>query len=217
MELRRNKMKNEQRNIRLSEIRAAEGEGHIIEGYAAVYDQPTDIGGIFQETIAQGAFDGADLSDVPMLANHNDNMIAIARSRNNNLNSTLQLIPDTHGLKTRANLDTENNSSSSEVYSAVSRGDVTGMSFTFTVENDTWDNLEGDYPHRTINKVAKVYEVSVVNFPAYKGTEIHSRSSQDALESAKATLESEKALDSANNLELRKAKTIFAMKAKLED
>ena len=60
-----------------------------ISGRPIVYNSPTDIGGMFREIIMPGALDGADLRDVPLLVNHNDRMIPVARSRRNNGNSTI--------------------------------------------------------------------------------------------------------------------------------
>ena len=153
--------------------------------YGDIYDR-----GLFDEMIDPGALDSADLKDVRFLVNHNKNMIPLARSRNNNENSTMQLSQDAEGLTIRANLDTENNPTAQELYSAVSRGDVSGMSFMFTVKTESWDNLDTDYPRRHITGIDKVFEVSAVTFPAYTATTIDVRADAEALESAKAALES---------------------------
>ena len=90
------------------------------------------------------------------------------------------------------NLDTENNAEAKSLYSAVKRGDISGMSFMFTVESDTWEEWDSDHPTRTINKFDKIFEVSAVTFPAYEATSIQARGLSDALESAKESLESVK-------------------------
>lgn len=177
------------------EIRADQNEehGHFITGRPIVFNKPTDLGW-YQETIADGALTEADLRDVRLLVNHNTDMIPLARSRNNNANSTMQLsVVDMEGMDIRADLDTENNTDSRSLYSAVGRGDVTGMSFMFTVDDDEWSDLDTDYPKRVIRKIGKVFEVSAVTFPAYDATSIAARGLSDALEGAKASLESAKA------------------------
>lgn len=175
------------------EIRAENDEqhGNYLSGRAIVYDSPTDIGGYFREIIDKGALAGTDLRDVRLLINHNASMVPLARSRNNNANSTMQLSVDESGLSIRADLDTENNQDAKSLYSAVSRGDITGMSFAFTVEGERWDDLETDYPTRHISNIGKVFEVSAVTFPAYESTSLQARDAE-ALESAKAALESAK-------------------------
>ncbi|MEG0323836.1 MAG: HK97 family phage prohead protease, partial [Raoultibacter sp.] len=115
------------------DIRAEEDEakGSVLDGRPIVYDSKTDISGWFSETIARGALDKANLKDVRFLVNHDTNMIPLARSRNNNENSTMQLMVDKDGLAIRLTLDTENNTEARALYSAVQRGDITGMSFMF--------------------------------------------------------------------------------------
>ena len=128
------------------------------------------------------------------LINHNTDMIPLARSRNNTENSTMQLhVVPGEGMEIRVDLDTENNADARALYSAVSRGDISGMSFMFTVDSDTWADEDSDYPKRTINRIGKVFEVSAVTFPAYAQTSISARGLSDALDSAKESLESVKA------------------------
>ena len=192
------------------EFRAAdqEGEKHLT-GHAAVFSSPTDIAGIFEEVIDRGAFDGCDWTDVPFFVNHLENKIPLARSRNNNGNSTMKLSVDLTGLAMDARIDTENNQEARAVYSAVERGDVSGMSFSFRVKEQSWEKLDTDYPVRHIKKIAKVYEVSVVNDPAYEDTDISARD-KEALESARA------ALDSARSKELESSKTAEVYKLRNE-
>ena len=194
------------------EIRAERNEknGDYITGRPIVYNSRTDLG-YFDEIIEAGALDKTDLKDVRFLVNHNTDMIPLARSRNNNENSTMQLEVDKDGLKIRVNLDTKNNTEARNLYSAIKRGDITGMSFMFTVDKKDvrWENLESDHPIRHITNIGQVFEVSAVTFPAYESTEISARD-KAALESAKATLESVRSQslesDSAAALELEKAK-----------
>ena len=189
------------------EMRAREEDNKgIIEGYAIVYDSMTDLG-YFNEVIEAGALEGANLKDVRLLVNHDTSMIPLARSRNNNENSTMQLIVDKKGLFVRIKLDIENNSDARNLYSAIKRGDISGMSFMFTIDDEEWENLESDHPTRHIRKIGQVFEVSAVTFPAYEATEISARD-KEALESAKLVLESAKrSLESDKEaLELAKAK-----------
>lgn len=176
------------------EVRAEENEehGHFLTGRPIVYNSRTDLGW-HDEIIEAGALDGTDLRDVRFLVNHNTDMIPLARSRNNTDNSTMQMSVDGDGMAIRVDLDTENNAEAKNLYSAVSRGDIDGMSFMFTVDSDAWDDIESEHPTRTIRKIGKVFEVSAVTFPAYEATSIQARGLADALDSAKASLESERA------------------------
>ena len=192
------------------EVRAEEKDGaKIITGRPVVYNSRTNIG-LFDEVMDMGALDGADLTDVRFLINHNTSMIPVARSRRNNGNSTMQLSVDQQGLNLDwVKLDTENNSDSRSLYSAVQRGDITGMSFMFSVDDEEWENLESDHPTRHIRKIGSVVEVSAVTFPAYDATEIHARC-KEALDKARSALESareQRAKSLESDIELLKEKT----------
>ena len=185
-----------------------EEHGHFLSGRPIVFDQRTNLGW-YDEIIDRGALGTTDLKDVRFLINHNTDMIPLARSRNNNANSTMQMSVDESGMEIRVDLDTENNAEAKSLYSAVERGDITGMSFMFTVDKDTWADKESEHPTRTINQIGKVFEVSAVTFPAYEQTSISARGLSDALESAKASLESAKAAD--REIERRKQKIRILM------
>ncbi len=193
------------------EVRAKKDEKHgaYIEGQPIVYGDKYDCCGMFEETIDEGALDNTDLKDVRLLVNHNTDMIPLARSRNNNENSSMQLKVEKDGMYIRANLDIDKNNDAKALYSAIERGDITGMSFMFQVDGETWEELDSDYPKRHITSISKVYEVSAVTFPAYGNTSIKTRS-KSVLDNARAkSLESEskQTLDSAKNeLELEKLK-----------
>lgn len=188
-------MKKKEIRAFIFEVRAEQDEehGHYLTGQPIVYNERTNLGWC-DEIIDDGALDGADLRDVRFLINHNVDMIPLARSRNNNTNSTMQLevVPGA-GLNIRVNLDTENNAEAKSLYSAVGRGDISGMSFMFTVDEDKWEDINTDHPTRHILKFDKVFEVSAVTFPAYEATSIAKRGLTDALESAPESLESAKA------------------------
>jgi HK97 family phage prohead protease len=186
-----------------------------ISGRPIVYNSPTDIGGYFREIIMPGALDGADLKDVPLLVNHNDRMIPVARSRRNNGNSTMQLNVDNEGMTFDASLDVMRNTTAAELFSAIDRGDISGMSFAFRIDDERWEGLETNYPTRYINKFSVIREISAVTFPAYDATEINARC-KDALDSARADLErsrqqSAKEVDTSE-IELLKAKALFKSK-----
>lgn len=175
------------------ELRAIEDEEHgsHIVGVPIVFNAETDLGW-FTEKIDRHALDEADMKDVRFLVNHNVDMIPLARSRNNNANSTMQMWIEEDGLHIRVDLDVEKNTESANLYSAIKRGDVSGMSFMFSVDGEEWDNLESDKPSRTITKIKRVFEVSAVTFPAYNQTSIQAASIDDALESAESVLENAK-------------------------
>lgn len=206
------KMKNdkklEQRSYNF-EVRAESNEqGNIITGRPIVYNNRTDLGW-YDEIIEPGALNNTDLTDVRFLVNHDISKIPLARSRRNNGNSTMQLTVDNEGLSIRVTLDTENNSEARALYSAVQRGDISGMSFMFGVRDEEWENLDSDHPTRHIRDISTVVEVSAVTFPAYESTKIDARS-KEALDNARQTVDTarsqvQKPLDSGE-LELLKEK-----------
>ncbi len=187
-------------------------ESGVIVGRPVVYDSMTDIG-YFDEIIERGALDETDLTDVRLCLNH-DTSYVYARSRRNNPTSTMQLRVDQEGLMMEARLDIENSPKARDLYAAVKRADITGMSFMFSVADDEWENLDSEHPTRHIRKIASIVEVSAVTFPAYDATSIQARS-KDALESARALLESEERSvenpveTGINELELLKLKTLI--------
>lgn len=194
----------------LFEVRAEDTEaGSILTGRPIVYNSRTDIG-YFDEMIESGALNNTDLTDVRFLVNHDTSKIPLARSRRNNGNSTMQLMPDNEGLAIRVSLDTENNAEAKALYSAVQRGDITGMSFMFGVDDEEWENLESDHPFRRIKGISSVVEVSAVTFPAYESTEINARS-KAALDNARSALENARKQNApevdTSELELLKEKT----------
>lgn len=154
---------------RLVEVRAAEDEGMTVEGYAAVFDSVTDLG-YMKEVIDRGAFDNADMSDIVMKYNHEDSFLPMARTRG----GSLQFNIDDHGLKIRAKLpDTTTNK---DIFTLIKEGVLSKMSFAFTVANEEYD-YETDT--RKILAFDKIYDVSVVDVPAYETTEIYARSKEE--------------------------------------
>lgn len=192
------------------EVRAENSErGNVIVGRPIVYNSRTDLG-FFDEIIEAGALNGTDLTDVRFLVNHDLSKIPLARSRRNNGNSTMKLSVDDIGMEIEVLLDTENNSDARSLYSAVQRGDITGMSFMFGIDDEEWENLESDHPTRHIKRISTVVEVSAVTFPAYDSTEINARS-KVALDNARSTLDKvrQQSVSSVetDEIELAKAKT----------
>ena len=160
------------KEVRLAEVRALENDEKkemIVEGYAVVFNQVTDLGWC-KEIIDRNAFNGADMKDCVLKYNHNDSFLILARTRN----KSLELNIDDHGLKIRAKLiDTTNNK---DVYKMIKEGLLDKMSFAFTVAEKSWD-YETDT--RTVLRIAKLYDVSVVDIPAYDNTEISARSKEE--------------------------------------
>lgn len=172
-------------------------EKMIVEGYAVVFDSPATHG--FTEIVDRNAFNGCDMKDVPLKYNHTDNFLILARTRNN----SLQLSVDDKGLKIRAELlDT---TQGKDIYKCIKSGLLDKMSFAFTVEEEKWDIATDT---RTILKIDRLYDVSVVDTPFYDTTSIYAR--------ALSTLDSEKKkldnLRAKRELLKRKVSLIFKVK-----
>lgn len=189
-----------------AEYRAEKNEdgtiGHI-SGVPIVFEQKTDIGGWFEETIARGAISEDVLRDVAFFYNHDLNSKPLARTRTGKLKFTIE----NDGVRMDADVNLQR-SDVNDMYLAINDGDIDGMSFMFRVEADEWTDLDSDYPKRRITKIGYVQEVSAVNYPAYEGTSINARSDisldgdMKALDEARAKF---KSLDS-DMLELEKLK-----------
>ena len=174
------------------EIRAEENEKHgkFITGRPIIYGQTIQCGWR-REVIDAGALDSkTDLKDVKFLIGHNTMMVPLARSRNNNENSTMQLTIVPEGMDIRVDLDTEENQDARTLYSAVKRGDISGMSFMFTVDKSAWEEEDTPKPIRRITHIDKVFEVSAVAFPAYDQTTLQAASADHAPEGVEDPLES---------------------------
>ncbi|MDR2572383.1 MAG: HK97 family phage prohead protease [Oscillospiraceae bacterium] len=150
---------------RICEVRASE-KPLVIEGLAIPYDTPAAIGN-YTEIVRAGALDGVNLDDILLCCNHNMSDVPLARSP-----KTLTLNVSEKGLEFKANLpDTEQGR---EVYTAVKRGDLTKMSFAFSVA-ENGESFDGDKQTRTITKIERIFEISPVNFPAYDDTAVFAR------------------------------------------
>ena len=188
------------------EIRAnedKENKNYTLTGRPIVYNSKTDLG-YFDEVIESGALDKADLKDVRFLVNHDTSRIPLARAVSGDKNSTMIFVVDKNGMGIIVELDIENNSEARALYSAVQRGDITGMSFMFTIDDEEWENLESEHPTRHIKSIGQVFEVSAVTFPAYEASEISARdkkSLDDAVNKART-----------NDLDLLKLKAKYIYK-----
>ncbi len=151
------------------ELRAADGDGRTVEGYAALFNNTTDMGW-YNERVATGAFDGSDMSDVRCLFNHDANQV-LARTAS----GTLKLDIDEKGLKFRFSLP--NTTIGNDLVEMVSRGDVSQCSFAFTVKEQEWVMSEsGDPDLRSITQIGEVFDVALVTYPAYPDTSVALRS-----------------------------------------
>ena len=140
-----------------------------IKGYAAVYDSPETYG--YTELIAKGAFDDSDMSDVVLRYNHNDSFMVLARTRN----KSLKLNVDDKGLFMDATLQ-DDITEHKNIFNAIKSGLIDKQSFAFSVEEDEYDY---DTDTRTITKICKVFDVSVVDQPFYNATDVSVASKND--------------------------------------
>lgn len=158
---------------------SADPKAHVLIGTPIVYDTPTVINdprGSYTEIIKRGALDGADISDTRLLVGHDTTRIPLAKAP-----KTMQLTVTDKGLEMRAEL--ANTESANAAYTAVERGDLDGMSFAFKVPEggDSYDRATNT---RTILKIEKIYEVSLVAFPAYQTASVEARAALDNLANA---------------------------------
>ena len=152
-----------------AEIRIDDGLVRV-SGHAAVFNERADIGGLFFEQIAPGAFaDAVGRDDVVFLVNHAG--LPLARTRS----GTLTIRENDRGLYMESDLDADDPDVRA-ITTKMARGDLDKMSFAFIAEVAEWDD-SGDIPIRTI-KQASLFDVSIVTNPAYSGTDIGLRSLQ---------------------------------------
>lgn len=158
-------MKQKEIRKRDIQLRASSAEDNKMEikGYAVVFNSPETYYG-YTEVISPTAFDEADMSDVVLRYNHNDSFIILARTRN----KSLKLDTDGTGLSIDAFLQ-EDISDHRNIFNAIKTQLIDKQSFGFTVEEDEYD-YESDT--RTITKIGKLFDVSVVDQPFYNGTDV---------------------------------------------
>lgn len=157
---------------RPTQYRAAEDNGELyIEGYFAVFNSVYEIAPGLTESISPGAFAGTLGGDIRALTNH-DTTLVLGRTKA----GTLELREDGHGLWGRIRINQED-SDAMNLYYRVQRDDVDQCSFGFEILEEDVETREDETIHFTIVKV-KLYEVSVVTFPAYEETAVAARSAQ---------------------------------------
>lgn len=166
-------LKKEQRILSANVEIRADGDGpEKIVGYAAVFNSLSEDLGGFREIIRPGAFAAAlPVSDTRALWQH-ESVYVLGRLRS----STLRIEEDERGL--RVEIDPPDAQWARDVMVSIKRGDVDQMSFAFslTADGDRWSREEGELPLREILKVKRLYDVSVVTYPAYPDTVVDIRS-----------------------------------------
>jgi HK97 family phage prohead protease len=171
----------ERRSFHLVELRVSEAAGDeppAIEGYAAVFNaESEDLGG-FREVIRPGSFKKTiGEADVRALINH-DPTLVIGRTRA----KTLDLREDIHGL--RVKITPPDTSYARDLMESMRRGDIDQMSFGFETVRDEW-HISGEEITRTLLEV-RLFDVSVVTYPAYPQTSAQVRSHVSELQSQNA-------------------------------
>ncbi len=157
------------------EVRDADSDDMVLEGYAAVFNSETDLGH-FREVIKPGAFDDVMTNDVRALINHDPNLI-LGRTEN----GTLELSTDERGLKYRVKLG--NQQYAKDFYESVKRGDISQSSFAFTIKDQSWNE---ERTVRSVDKVRQLLDVSPVTYPAYAAATVQARDQQLELDEAVA-------------------------------
>lgn len=201
----------EGRSYRPMELRAVEDGteliSYIVEGYATTFNQPYELysepGWTLREQVSPDAFDDADMTDVIFQYDHAGRVFA------RKSNGTLELTPDEHGLKIRADLS--GTEIGRQLYEEIKGGYTTKMSFGFTVAKDTREETEDEAGNvdilRTITGIKKLYDVSAVSLPANDATIISARSDGEGV-IAEAKTERSKAIEARE----RKEKVIAIIK-----
>ena len=170
----------EKRTMGTIEVREADSDDMVLEGYAAVFNSETDLGH-FREVIKPGAFDEVMSNDVRALINHDPNLI-LGRTEN----GTLELSTDDRGLKYRVKLG--NQQYAKDFYESVKRGDISQSSFAFTIKDQSWNE---ERTVRSVDKVRQLLDVSPVTYPAYAAATVQARDQQLELDEAIAVAEAD--------------------------
>jgi len=162
-----------------SEEKSSKTAAPLVRGYAALFNtKSSDLGG-FIERIDPHAFDEVDLEDgVVALFNHDPSLIL---ARSGGANATLRLGTDERGLWYE--FTPPNSPNGQNLAEALRRGDITQSSFGFSITRDggqEWDWVEDEqgeeHAFRTIKKIARLYDISPVTYPAYPDTSVAARS-----------------------------------------
>lgn len=187
-----------------------EGDGQLlIEGYPIVFESETLIGNEeygFREVISKNALDGANMKDVPLRYNHNNTNYILARTRNKSLALTI----DDKGLFMRAVLQSDVQAHR-DAYNMVRSGLLDKMSFAFNVTSQTVET--GKIPLRRVESIGRLFDVSIVDFPAYDTSSVYARSFE-SVETEMKRLENLKrqSVETDLRLEIERLKNINRMK-----
>lgn len=183
-------MKHETRNFEADFEVRAEADGMTFTGYAAKFNSPSEDLGGFIETIEPGAFKRSlrSRNDVKLLVNHDSGRV-LASTRS----GTMRLYEDEVGLRVEADLP--NTSDGRDMAELLRRGDLSKMSFGFSVQKDSWNT---EMTQRTLKSV-RLFETSIVAFPAYAATEAMVRSLDKA--AARAQVDADELADAVLKLE----------------
>lgn len=165
-----------ERAVNLTELRSEMVENDmILEGYAAVFNQPTVLfkdnrGREFKEVIDRHAFDGCDFSKCCLKYNHESAIPVLARVRG----GSLELNVDDYGLHFRGKLF--NTTTCRDMYELVKAGGIDECSFAFVIDAKDGDSYDGKTRTRTLKKITNLFDVAIVDNPAYGGTSVAARS-----------------------------------------
>ena len=167
------------------EFRANEQDSRSVEGYAVVFNSVTDLGW-FTEEIDPHAFDSTDMSNVYLLGNHDENIVLAGTS-----NRSLEWVIDDRGVYQRSSIvDT---STGEDWLKLVKNGLINKQSFAFTIAEggEEWSERDGK-EHRRITKIAKLFDFSLVTYPAYASTNVRSVTDELAEEHRRRKEQSER-------------------------
>lgn len=151
------------------EATRSEGTGDLyIEGYFSVFGSNYELWPGATESVAPGAFGDTLGEDIRALINHETRLVL-----GRNKSGTLELTQDSYGLRGRIKIN-QDDVDAMNLYSRVQRGDVDQCSFGFDILEEEFEDRGNGTVHWTIQKV-RLYEVSVVTFPAYEETSVSAR------------------------------------------
>lgn len=162
----------EQRYLQMHDIqtRSDDNEGLFIEGYFSVFNEIYNVWPGATESIRKGAFTEAlKTDDVRALYNHNTDLVLGRVSA-----GTLELKQDDRGLWGRIRVN-RNDSDAMNVYERIARGDITGCSFGFDIEEQIETISDDGSVHFELTKISPLYEISPCVFPAYEATHVEAR------------------------------------------
>ena len=141
-----------------------EEKSYMVEGYASTFEPYVlmTIDGIdYSERIEPTAFDKADMTDVVFRVDHEGSVYARTSA------GTVELWTDEHGLAQRTDLS--RTQKARELFEEIEAGNYPKMSFAFTIAEEKFDS---ETHTRIISKIAKVFDICPVSFPANPTTEL---------------------------------------------